>query len=146
MRRLASLAALVIGSVAAAWGAERLVSYRVVGDTIPAPLTAQAGDADRGREVVVGPDSNCLLCHALPESRVRFMGNVGPPLAGAGARLSAGQLRLRIVDPLRVNPSSVMPSYYRVEGLNQVARQYRGKPVLTAQQVEDVVAYLAGLR
>lgn len=146
MRRVSPIAALVIGGAAAALGAELLVSYRVVGDAIPAPLTARAGDAARGKQVVAGPDSNCLLCHAVPGSGARFMGSVGPPLAGVGTRLSAGQLRLRLVDPLRVNPAYVMPSYYRVEGLNQVARQYRGKPVLTAQQVEDVVAYLAELR
>jgi sulfur-oxidizing protein SoxX len=74
------------------------------------------------------------------------MGNIGPPLAGVGARLSEGQIRLRIVDPVRLNPGSVMPSYYRVEGLSQVAQAWRGKPVLTAQQVEDTIAYLLTLR
>ena len=74
------------------------------------------------------------------------MGNLAPPLGGAGARLSEGQLRLRIVDSMRLNPQTIMPSYYRVDGLNQVAAALRGKPVLTAQQVEDVVAYLLTLR
>ena len=73
------------------------------------------------------------------------MGNVGPPLAGVGARLSAGELRLRVVDSTRVNPDSVMPPYHRTDGLNRVAVLYRGEPVLNAQQVEDVVAYLRGL-
>jgi len=74
------------------------------------------------------------------------MGNLAPPLAGAGARLDEGQLRLRIVDSMRLNPQTIMPSYYRVDGLNRVAAAWRGKPVLTAQQVEDTVAYLLTLR
>lgn len=95
---------------------------------------------------MAGRDANCLLCHAVPESGERFMGNVAPPLSGVGARLSAAQLRLRVVDQSRLNRDTVMPSYYRVSGLNNVAEAYRGKPILTAQQVEDVVAYLQTLR
>jgi len=74
------------------------------------------------------------------------MGNLAPPLVGVGARLGEGQLRLRIVDSIRLNPQTIMPSYYRVDGLNRVAAAWRGKPVLTAQQVEDTVAYLLTLR
>ena len=119
--------------------------YRVEGDAIRDRLAAP-GDPARGREVVLARDFNCLLCHAVPEPAVRFMGNIGPPLAGVGARLSAEQIRLRIVDPVRLNPESAMPSYYRVEGLSQVAAAWRGKTVLTAQQVEDTIAYLLTLR
>jgi sulfur-oxidizing protein SoxX len=119
--------------------------YRVEGDSIRTPLAA-SGDAARGRQVVLSRDYNCLLCHAVPEAGVRFMGNVGPPLAGVGARLTESQMRLRIIDSVLLNPESVMPSYYRVEGLNQVAAAWRGKPVLTAQQVEDTIAYLLTLR
>jgi sulfur-oxidizing protein SoxX len=120
--------------------------YRVEGDAIRGPLTAEPGNAARGREVVLGRDSNCLLCHVVPEAGARAMGNLAPPLGGAGVRLGEGQLRLRIVDSMRLNPQTIMPSYYRVDGLNQVAAALRGKPVLTAQQVEDVVAYLLTLR
>lgn len=95
---------------------------------------------------MAGRDANCLLCHAVPETGERFMGNVGPPLSGVGGRLSAAQLRLRIVDQSRLNRDTVMPSYYRVSGLTRVAAAYRGKPVLTAQQIEDVIAYLQTLR
>jgi sulfur-oxidizing protein SoxX len=140
---LAVLAA-VAGCATAAPGA--LVPYRVEGDAIREPLASAPGDAARGKQVVLGRDSNCLLCHVVPDSGIRFMGDVGPPLSAVGARLSEGQLRLRIVDSLRLNPDSVMPSYYRVDGLNQVARAWHGKPVLTAQQVEDAVAYLLTLR
>lgn len=123
-----------------------LAEFRVVGDSIPEPLVPAAGDPQRGRAVLVGRDGNCLLCHAVPETGARVMGNLAPPLSGVGARLSEGQLRLRIVDSMRLNRDTIMPSYYRLDGLNRVADAWRGKPVLTAQQVEDTVAYLLTLR
>lgn len=125
-------------------GAQPLV---VEGDGIPQPLIAGAGDAKRGRALIVARESaNCVLCHAVPDPDVRFPGNVGPSLAGVGARLSVPQLRLRVADPLRVNPASAMPSYYKTSDLDRVADRYAGKPVLTAAEVEDIVAYLATLR
>jgi len=112
---------------------------------VPAPLAAEPGDAARGRSIVVNRDQGgCTLCHEVP-GEARF-GNVAPPLAGVGAKLSAGQLRLRVADSSRVNPDTPMPAYYRTDGLTQVAAPYRGKPILAAQQVEDVVAYLATLK
>jgi len=110
-----------------------------------APIAAP-GDAARGKAIVAARDTNCILCHEVPGSGAAAMGNVGPALAGVGARLSGAQLRLRIVDSTRVNPESIMPSYHRVEGLSRVPAQLRGKPVLSAQQVEDVVAYLGTLK
>jgi len=104
------------------------------------------GDASRGRDVIMGRDGNCLLCHAVPETGARFMGNLGPPLSGIGARLDSAQLKLRIVDPLRFNPDSIMPAYGRTEGLTHVGKVYRDKPILTGQQIDDIVAYLAALR
>jgi sulfur-oxidizing protein SoxX len=143
-RTIAAVALIALGACA---GLERgaLGGYRIEGDAIPAPL-AGTGDAARGREVLMGRDGNCLLCHAAPETGVRFMGNLAPPLSGIGSRMSPAQLRLRLVDSSRLNPETIMPSYYRIEGLNEVAKAYRGKPILSAQQVEDVVAYLASLR
>ncbi len=123
-----------------------LEAYQVEGDAIRRPLTVVAGDPVRGREVLAGRDGNCLLCHVVPGTGARFMGNLGPSLSGVGARLNAGQLRLRIVNPSRLNPGTIMPSYYRVEGLIRVAPAYRGKPVLTAQQIEDLVAFLGTLK
>ena len=73
------------------------------------------------------------------------MGTIGPPLAGVGTRLTPGQLRLRIVDPTRVSRDAVMPAYFRIDGIDGVEQNYRGRTILTAQQVEDVVAYLATL-
>jgi sulfur-oxidizing protein SoxX len=113
-------------------------------DAIETPLAA-AGDAARGRELFASRDvGRCILCHAAPG--IEFAGNVGPPLAGIGSRLTAGQIRLRIADITRVNPDAVMPTFHRVEGMVRVASQYRGKPALDAQQVEDVVAWLEGLK
>lgn len=120
------------------------VVFEVSGDAIPAAL-AERGDPARGRRIMAGRDANCLLCHAVPESGERFMGNVGPPLSGVGARLSAAQLRLRVADQSRLNRDTVMPPYFRTDGLTRVAEAYRGKPILTAQQVEDVVSYLQTL-
>lgn len=120
--------------------------YVVQGDAIPEPLTTMPGEASRGRGVVTGRDANCLLCHSIPGTGERFMGNVAPPLSGVGTRLTPGQLRLRVADPTRLNRDVAMPAYYRTQGLDNVMAQYRGKPVLTAQQVEDVVAYLTTLR
>jgi sulfur-oxidizing protein SoxX len=115
-------------------------------DRIERPLTAEPADAARGRAVVQGRDGNCLLCHAIPETGARFMGDLGPALSGVGARLSAGELRLRLVDSSRLNPDTIMPSYFRTEGLNQVAAEWRGKTILSARQIEDVIAYLLTLR
>ena len=106
---------------------------------------APAGDAARGREVFLAREGgHCVLCHAVPDAKVA--GEVGPSLAGVGARLSPAQIRLRIADITRVNPQSVMPTFHRTEGLTRVAPQYMGKPALGAQQVEDLVAYLGTLR
>ena len=88
----------------------------------------------------------CLLCHSAPMAEERFQGDLAPNLAGAGARWSAGQLRLRLVDPQRLVPGSLMPAYHRVDGLQQVGAAWRGKPLLDAQQIEDVVAWLLTLK
>jgi len=144
----ALLAALVVAAAAhgAAGGAADLVDYTVRGDAVPAPLGGRTGDADRGRAIAVDRRlGNCLICHAFPLPDQPFQGEVGPPLAGVGARLSAGQIRLRLIDQSRLNPRTLMPPYYRVDGLTDVAPEYRGEPALTAQQLEDVVAYLVTL-
>ena len=123
------------------------VAFRVVADGIPAPLGAAPGDAARGRALIVARDSaNCVLCHAIPDAAVRFAGNLAPSLAGIGARLTASQLRLRVADNLRVRPETIMPSYYKIDGLDRVAPAYRGRPILSAAEIDDVVAYLGTLR
>ena len=124
-----------------------LAPYRIVGDAIPASLTGMPGDPEQGRKIVSNRQVGlCLLCHRGPFPEEKFQGTVAPDLAGAGSRWSEGQLRLRIVDSRRLVPDSIMPSYYRVDGLTRVAANFAGKPILTAEQIEDVVAYLTTLR
>jgi sulfur-oxidizing protein SoxX len=127
-------------------GAEVLASYKIVGDGIPDSLTGTPGDATRGRALVLDRTSTCILCHSGPFPETRFQGDLAPDLSGSGTRWSASQLRLRLVDASRLNPETIMPSYYRVESLVRVGRNWSDKPILTAAQIEDIVAYLATLR
>jgi sulfur-oxidizing protein SoxX len=147
MQCLGLAAFLLALSAAAASAQEGLRSYIIVGDSIPDSLTGQAGDATRGRSVVANRSLGmCLLCHSAPLPEEPFQGNLASNLAGAGSRWSAGQLRLRIVDPSRLEARTIMPSYYRIDHLQRVAKNFADRPILTAQQVEDVVAYLATLK
>ena len=124
-----------------------LLPYTVVGDAIPAPLTGAQGDSARGRVIVTSRQRGlCLLCHSGPFPEERFQGDLAPSLAGVGSRLSEGQLRLRLVDSRKLDPGTIMPSYYRTDGLNRVGDAWRDKPVLSAEEIEDVVAFLATLR
>ena len=127
-------------------GAQSLRPYSVVGDAIPEPLTPARGDAARGRTLVVERSSTCILCHSGPFPEQRFQGDLAPDLAGSGSRWSEGQIRLRLVDASRLNAATIMPSYYRVDGLGRVGTPWRGKPILSAEQIEDIVAYLVTLR
>jgi sulfur-oxidizing protein SoxX len=135
-----------LGELLAASG---MVAALVVGDGIPASLTGTPGDAERGRAIVASRQQGmCLLCHSGPAAlfpEERTPGNVAGSLAGAGARWSEAQLRLRVADARRLNPQSVMPSYLRTEGLQQVGQAWQGKTLMTPQQVEDVVAFLRSL-
>ncbi len=126
--------------------AQQLKSYAVVGDGIPVSLTGVPGDASRGRALVLDRSSTCILCHNGPFLETKFQGDLAPNLAGAGSRWSTSQLRLRLVDASRFNPATIMPSYYRVDGLGRVGPAWRGKPILSAEQIEDIVAYLATLQ
>ena len=125
---------------------QELRPYTVTGDAIAESLTGAPGDAARGRALVVERTSTCILCHSGPFPEEKFQGDLAPSLAGSGSRSSEGQLRLRLVNASRLNPATIMPSYYRVEGLERVGPAWRGKPILSAEQIEDIVAYLATLR
>src|SRR6266498_697691 len=143
----AALAAAIASFAYAARTEEQLRPYAVVGDAIPQSLTGAKGDVERGRAIVGNRQVGlCLLCHSGPFPEEKFQGTLAPDLKGAGTRWSEGQLRLRIVDSRRLYVDTMMPSYYRVEGLTRVAPAFAGKPVLTAEQIEDVVAYLVTLR
>jgi len=124
-----------------------LVPYTIVGDAIPASLTGAKGDPAHGRAIVANRNVGlCLLCHSGPIPEEKFQGNLAPDLAGAGARATEGQLRLRIIDAAKLNPDTIMPPFYRIDGLTRVAPAFRDKPVLTAVEIEDVVAYLMTLK
>ncbi|WP_199873509.1 sulfur oxidation c-type cytochrome SoxX [Ideonella sp. A 288] len=127
------LAAMVVGAWLAA--------------TTSAAADAPTGDATRGAALVASRSQGlCVLCHAVPGVPASQQGTLAPDLAGAGARWSAAQLRERLVDPERLNPGSLMPSYRRTDGLQRVAPARQGRPLFDAQQLEDVVAYLATLK
>jgi sulfur-oxidizing protein SoxX len=139
---LAALATLPASAEAPA-----LVAYTVADGGIAAPLTGRPGDPARGRQIVASRQvGTCLLCHAAPIPEERFQGTIGPDLGGVGGRLSEAKIRLRVVDPSRVVEGTLMPAYYSLEGLTRVGKPWQGKPILTAEQVEDVVAYLTTLR
>jgi|ERR1700722_3440847 len=109
--------------------------------------SAQAGDAVNGRKIVENRAlSACLLCHSGPFPAPYLQGNIGPRLDGVGDRLSSDEIRQRLIDPARFNPDTVMPSYGNVENLNRVGAAWRGRPILTPAQIEDVVAFLSTLR
>lgn len=112
-----------------------------------AAFPAMAGDEARGRALVADArGSACLLCHKAPIAEARFQGELGPDLAGVGARLNADELRARLIEPKRFNPDTIMPSYARTEGFSRVAANQAGRPILTPAQIDDVVSYLATLR
>ena len=132
--RLAALVLAFFSSIAAAQ------------DAIPNPLSGAKGDPARGRALVANRQLGlCLLCHSGPFPEERFQGNLAPDLRSA-ARLTEGQIRQRIVDPRRANPDTIMPAYFDTGGLTRVAPSFKGKTILSAEQIEDIVAYLVTLK
>jgi sulfur-oxidizing protein SoxX len=141
------MSALALALTTTALNADELRPFTITGDAIAASLTGAAGDAARGRTIVADRQKGlCLLCHAGPFPEQRFQGTLAPDLSGAGARWSEGQLRLRIVDSGKLNELTIMPAYYRIEGLTRVGSAWQNKPVLTAGEIEDVIAFLATLK
>ena len=144
--RLISLTAALC-AMPAATRAQQLPDIKIASDAIPASLTGQPGDGARGRAIVLDrANGNCLICHQVPVPSEPFQGDIGPDLKGVGARLTAGQIRLRLVDQSRLNPATMMPPFYRIDRLTRVAARFKGTPVLPAAEIEDVVAYLATLK
>jgi len=141
------MAAMLAGlAMSQATFATDLPTFRVVEDGIPASLTGRPGDPATGRAIIVNRQSTCLLCHSGPFPEERFQGSIAPDLKGVGLRLSEAQIRLRIVDPSTSNAETIMPAYFATQGLTRVGRPWQGKPALSAQEIEDVVAHLATLR
>ena len=127
---------------------EMLVAYEVVDEAaIPQALTEDPGDPDNGRALAIHrKKGNCLACHIMPIPEQSFHGEIGPDLNGVAGRYDAGELRLRLVDPKVVNPDTIMPSYYKNDGYHRVLKDFQGKTLLTAQEVEDIIAYLQTLK
>ena len=145
VRALGAAALLTVPGSGGIW-AKDLRPFVLVGDAIPDPLTGVRGDPARGRAIVVDRQRGlCLLCHSGPFPEQRFQGDLAPDLRGTGARWSEGQLRMRIVDSRRLNPATIMPSYYATDGLTRVGITWQGRPILNAEQIEDVVAFLSTL-
>jgi sulfur-oxidizing protein SoxX len=151
MMRCAAAASLLVVSAICPAAAEAVATrsvaaYAVTGDAIEAPLAGVPGNAERGRALFLDRQrSLCLLCHAAPVGERRTQGTLAPDLAGVASRLSEGQIRLRVVDMKRLDPESIMPSYQRAGGFERVAPAWRGKPVLAAGEIEDIVAFLTTL-
>ncbi len=117
------------------------------GDAVTQPLTDRAGDPQKGRAIVVSRQTGlCLLCHSGPFPEEKFQGTLAPNLQMSVANLSEGQIRARLIDVARTNPGTIMPSYYRTDHLSLVAKSFDRKTLLTAQELEDVVAFLITLK
>ncbi|MDH4247301.1 MAG: sulfur oxidation c-type cytochrome SoxX [Deltaproteobacteria bacterium] len=125
-----------------------LVPYTIVNkNSIPQSLTGKKGDPAEGRKLAINKrKGNCLACHELPIPEEQFHGKIGPNLHNVGSKYSEGILRLRLVNPKVVKPDSVMPAFYRVDGLNIVRKDLIGKPMLSAEEIEDLVAYLTSIK
>ena len=141
----AAVGIALFGTIAAT--AQAAENYKVVDGTIPASLTGKAGNTENGKKVVIHRQKgNCLACHVMPIPEQPFHGHVGPDLSDIGSRAKPAELRARIVDPKVINPHTIMPSFYRSTGLHGVAKNFKGKTMITAQEVEDIIAYLMTLK
>lgn len=145
-RAINHIAWLIVAALACSASARSPLPYTIVGDGIPQSLTGTPGDAAHGRALVLDRATTCILCHSGPFPETRFQGDLAPSLAGVGNRWTVSQLRLRLVDASQFNKDTIMPSFYRVDGLDRVSRNWQGKPILSAEEIEDIVAYLATLR
>jgi sulfur-oxidizing protein SoxX len=116
--------------------------------TIAQPLGGLKGDPVRGRKLAIAQaKGNCLACHELPIPEEDFHGQVAPSLHGVASRYKEGEIRMRVVNIQEINPLSLMPPMYKQPAeFKQVAGKFVGHTVLTAQEVEDVVAYLMTLK
>jgi len=149
MVRSARVVLLAAAALTACWASavHALEAYTRIGDGIETPLGGKLGDGARGKAIVLDRTlGNCLICHRVPVASEPFQGNLGPDLSGVGGRLSPRQIRLRLVDQSLLNPDTVMPPYYRMHDLTRVDPAFAGQPIMDAQQIEDVVAWLSDLR
>jgi len=133
------------GTFAVSAQAQELALFKIVDETIPVSLTGKSGDAVNGKKVAINrKKGNCLACHEMPIPEQQFHGKTGPSLLGVAHRLDEASMRMRIVDPKVVNDHTMMPSFYKI-GQHRVLKKFVGKTILSAQEVEDIVAYLKTL-
>tara|TARA_R100001369_G_scaffold10278_1_gene23260 strand:+ start:1379 stop:1852 length:474 start_codon:yes stop_codon:yes gene_type:complete len=155
--RISVITAIAAGALASAAYAEEIAPTAVsfTDGAVEQSLTSVAGDVTNGRALVGDKGAgNCVACHMVSDlADVPFQGNIGPMLDGAGDRWSEAELRGLVVNAKVMFEGSMMPSFYRTEGYTRPGNAYTGKaaddtfaPLLSAQQVEDVVAYLATLK
>ena len=147
--RSTGISILLAGAVATAPTAfaADLVKYKIVKNSIPQSLTGKKGDAKKGRRWVINRKlGNCLACHKMPIPEQPYHGVIAPDLRGVASRMTEGEIRLRVVNSKQINPDTIMPAFYRNTGFHRVMKKFKGKTILTAQQVEDIVAYLMTLK
>jgi sulfur-oxidizing protein SoxX len=138
---------LVLGLAMQTKAAEFNIAKARVGDGIPKSLTGKPGDAKKGRATAIHrKKGNCLACHAMPVAEEADHGNIGPDLAGVADRYTQAELRLRLVNAKLINPDTLMPSYYKKTGFHRIQKKWEGKTIISAQDVEDILAYLASLK
>lgn len=139
-------AVLAAGAVHAQEAEVPYVKPVIADGAVAASLTGKPGNPEEGSKVVTTRGiGNCLACHQSKAlSKEQFQGNTAPPLDGAASRYTVEQLRAIIVNSKEaLNPDSIMPAFYVPDPAPRVAEKFKGKTIMTAQQVEDVVAYLA---
>ncbi|WP_390914130.1 sulfur oxidation c-type cytochrome SoxX [Pseudosulfitobacter sp. SM2401] len=144
------IAAVVTGLLTTAVYAEPVAPAAVNFEdgVVTASLTGVAGDPVNGREVFKNrKQGNCLACHVnaeMPEES--FHGEVGPEMTGVADRWEAGELRGIVANSKMMFEGTIMPAFYRDAGFERPLEKFEGQTILTAQQVEDVVAYLQTLK
>ena len=150
VRTLAVMAAgiaLSFSVATSAVAAEKLMYTIKGGESIPKSLTGKPGDAKNGRKLSINrKKGNCLACHVMPIPEQAFHGKIGPTLMNIASRMSEGEMRLRIVDPKVINPDTIMPAFYKKDGFTRVLKKFQGKTMLSAAQIEDIIAYLKTIK
>ena len=146
-RTLIALAATLIGSSAAISETISPASVVFTDGEVATSLTGVAGDAASGRKAFLNrKKGNCLACHSNTETDDQpFHGEVGPMLDGAADRWTEAELRGLLTNSKMMFEGTIMPAFYRADGYTRNLEKFEGKTILSAQEVEDVLAYLLTL-